>query len=55
MSEINYWLSEVESAQNISQVASPGALFQTKAKYKNLKDQIDVKSKTIEEIQANGN
>lgn len=54
MSEINCWLSELESAQNVPQVASAGALFQTKAKYRNLKEQIEQKSKTIEEIQTNG-
>ncbi len=48
------WLNELENAQVLPEVPSPGALFQTKAKYKKLKEQTDRKERTVEEINNKG-
>lgn len=50
MGAIEPWIQELEVAQNLPEVATPGALFQTKAKYKKLKEQTDRRVKTAEEI-----
>ena len=55
MSEINGWLADVHLAQNVPKVPSPAVLFQTKAKYKNLIEQIEQKSNIIDTIQCDGN
>lgn len=54
MSAIESWIQELEVAQNLPEVATPGALFQTKARYKKLKEQTDRRVKTVEEIMRDG-
>lgn len=51
---IEPWIQELEVAQNLPEVATPGALFQTKAKYKKFKEQTDRRVKTVEEIMRDG-
>ncbi|XP_065223364.1 dystrophin, isoforms A/C/F/G/H-like isoform X4 [Planococcus citri] len=55
MSEINGWLADIQLAQNVPKVCSPAALFQTKAKYKALIEQIERKCKIIATIKSDGN
>ena len=55
MGALESWMQELEVARNFPEVATPGALFQTKAKYKKLKEQMDRRVKTVEEIMRDGN
>lgn len=55
MSDINGWLADVQLTQTVPKVCSPAALFKTKAKYKDLIEQIEQKSDVIESIQLDGN
>lgn len=54
MSNINDWLNEMEDTQNLPQLPSPGSLFQTKAKFKKLKEQVDRQLIVFTEIKTDG-
>lgn len=54
IANVNIWMNELDTVQCLPKLPSPGALFQTKAKYKKLKEQSDRISKIIEDIKKDG-